>query len=221
MKLKIHFLFSTMLMMIFLSSCNKHDFNYPAGTVGSSKIVSFPTVAINGSRLVIINQNGSFTDSGATATVNGAAVQYTTSGTVDASTPGVYMLTYSAQSTPPGYSSSDWRTVVVIGSDVSANDFSGTYLRSATGVTSTWTKTASGVYTVENAGGATAGVGLEVIAVNYTGTKITIPQQISSDYGGQVSSASESYSLTPAPPTYSWIFFAPNYGTSLRTFVKQ
>jgi len=146
--------------------------------------------------LVIIDQGGTFSDSGATAIVNGASVQYTVTGSVDPNTPGVYMLSYSAQSTPPGYSSSDWRTVVVIGSDVSANDFSGTYLRSATGITSTWTKTAEGVYSVENPGGATVGVGLKVIAVNYTGTKITIPQQISPDYG-QVSSASESYNLTP------------------------
>jgi hypothetical protein len=220
MKLKIISLISCLFAICVLFSCNKHDFNYPEGTVGISKIVSFPAISIIGSHLVIIDQGGTFSDSGATAIVNGASVQYTVTGSVDPNTPGVYMLSYSAQSTPPGYSSSDWRTVVVIGSDVSANDFSGTYLRSATGITSTWTKTAEGVYSVENPGGATVGVGLKVIAVNYTGTKITIPQQISPDYG-QVSSASESYNLTPLPVTYSWIFFAAGYGTSLRTFVKQ
>jgi hypothetical protein len=220
MKLKIISLISCLLAICILFSCNKHDFNYPEGTVGISKIVSFPTVSTIGSHLVIIDQGSTYSDSGATATVNGTTVQFTVSGSVDATTPGVYMLNYSAQSTPPGYSASDWRTVVVIGNDVSINDFSGTYVRSATGVSSTWTKTADGVYSVENPGGATAGVGLKVIAVNYTGTKITIPQQISPDFG-TVSSASESYNLTPLPVTYSWIFFAPNYGTSLRSFVKQ
>jgi hypothetical protein len=122
---------------------------------------------------------------------------------------------------PQGFSATDWRTVVVIGNDVAANDFSGTYLRAATGVTSTWTKTASGVYTVENPGGAGVGAGLQVIVVNYTGIQISIPQQESADFGGLVSSEDETYTLTPPPPQYSWIFHATNYGTSLRTFIKQ
>jgi hypothetical protein len=202
-------------------SCNKKDdFNYPAGTVGISKIVYFPAVSIIGQHLVIINQGGTFTDPGVTATLGSATVTPTITGSVDPTTPGVYNLVYSAAD-PQGYSASDFRTVVVIGSDVAANDFSGTYLRAATGVTSTWTKDSTGVYTVENPGGAGAGVGLTVTAVNYTGSSITIPQQPSADYGGVVSSSSETYNATASPVTYSWIFHAPNYGTSLRTFTKQ
>ncbi|HTS44079.1 MAG TPA: immunoglobulin-like domain-containing protein [Puia sp.] len=208
-----------LLALTFLYSCEKTDFNYPPGTVGISKIIYFPSVSINGERLIIMDQGGAFTDPGATAILNGQSVQYTTTGTVDPSTPGVYGLQYTATN-PEGYSASDWRTVVVIGSDVAGNDFSGTYLRAATGVTSTWTKDSSGVYSVENPGGASVGAGLHVIAVNYTGTMISIPHQISPDYG-EVSSSDETYSLTPPPPTYSWVFHAGGYGTSLRTFVKQ
>ena len=102
---------------------------------------------------------------------------------------------------------------------MSTNDFSGVYLRTGF-ATSTWTKTGDGIYSVENPGGAAAGAGLTVVAVNYTGTKIAIPHQISSDFG-EVSSSEESYSLTPAPPTYSWVFHASGYGTQLRDFVKQ
>jgi len=201
-----------------LLSCNKTDFNYPEGTVGSSKIVYFPSIATKGEKLVILNQGDVFTDSGADATLNGQPVQYTTSGTVDVNTGGVYNLTYTATN-PEGFSASDWRTVVVIGNDISANDFSGVYLRAATGITSTWTKTGDGIYSVENPGGS-SGVGLTVIAVNYTGTKIAIPHQISPDFG-EVSSSNENYTLTPAPPSYSWVFHAGGYGTGLRTFVKQ
>jgi Domain of unknown function (DUF5011) len=202
------------------ASCNKgSDFNYPAGTVGISKIIYFPAVSIIGNRLIIIAQGSAYTDPGVTSTLAGANVTPTITGTVDPTTPGVYVINYSA-SNPQGYSASDWRTVVVIGSDVAANDFSGTYLRAATGVTSTWTKDSTGVYTVENPGGASVGAGETVIAVNYTGSMISIPQQISPDFG-EVSSSSETYSATASPVSYSWIFHAGGYGTGLRTFTKQ
>ena len=71
----------------------------------------------------------------------------TTTGSVNTSVPGVYDLTYTAKN-DQGYTASEWRTVVVIGDDVSGNDFSGTYIRTnPTGVNSTWTKVADGVYT--------------------------------------------------------------------------
>lgn len=211
-------IFISALITIFLFACNKTDFDYPPDTVGSSKIIYFPSVTINGERLIIINEGSTYTDPGADAQLNGAPVQYTTTGTVDPTTPGVYDITYTA-SNPQGFSASDWRTVVVIGGDVSTNDFSGVYLRTGF-ATSTWTKTGDGIYSVENPGGAAVGAGLTVVAVNYTGTKIAIPHQISPDFG-EVSSSEESYSLTPAPPTYSWVFHASGYGTQLRDFVKQ
>ena len=216
--MKIRSIICSVFLVSILFSCNKTDFNYPAGMVGSSKIVYFPSVTIKGDRLMIISQGSPFTDPGVDAILNGAPLQYTTSGSVDANTPGIYGLTYTA-SNPEGFSASDWRTVVVIGNDISANDFSGVYLRPATGITSTWTKTGDGIYSVENPGGS-SGVGMTVIAVNYAGTQIAIPHQISPDFG-EVSSSNESYSLTPAPPTYSWVFHAGGYGTALRTFVKQ
>jgi len=215
--MKIKILFLSLFAVAVLASCKKDDFNYPAGTVGISKIINFPTIAIKGDRLFIINQGTTYTDPGVTAILAGAPTQYTTSATVSTSQGGVYNLVYTA-SNPEGYKATDWRTVVVIGSNAAGNDFSGTYLRAATGVTSTWTKTAPGVYNVENPGGAVAGAGLNVIAVNYSGTSITIPKQDSPDFG-IVSSASESYTTAP-PATYKWIFFAIGYGTGLRTFVK-
>jgi len=218
LKMKIISIIFSIFLMSILFSCNKTDFNYPTGTVGGSRIVYLPSVTIKGDRLLIINQGATFTDPGADALLNGAPVQFSTTGTVDVNTPGIYDLTYSA-SNPQGFSASDWRTVVVMGNDISTNDFSGVYLRAATGVTSTWTKIGDGIYSVENPGGS-SGVGLTVVAVNYTDTKIAIPHQISPDFG-EVSSSNETYTLTPAPPKYSWVFHAGGYGTALRTFTKQ
>jgi surface protein with Ig-like domain len=218
--MKIKIILVLLIAIIVNASCNKgSDFNYPAGTVGISKIVYFPLVSTIGARLMIIPQGSSFTDPGVDATLNSQPVTPTITGSVDPTTPGVYVINYSA-SNPQGFSASDFRTVVVIGTDVAANDFSGTYLRAATGVTSTWTKDSTGVYTVENPGGAGVGAGETVIVVNYSGSLISIPQQISPDFG-LVSSSSETYNATASPVTYSWIFHAGGYGTSLRTFTKQ
>jgi hypothetical protein len=216
---------STQLFICFFAiagvlSCKKqNDFNYAPGTVGISKIVYFPSIAIKGDRLIILNEGGTYTDPGVTALLNGNSTQYSTAGSVNTSMPGVYVLSYTAVN-PQGFSASDFRTVVVIGNDVAGNDFSGTYARTSNNVTSTWTKTSNGVYTVENPGGATSGVGDTVTVVNYSGTSgIAIPQQIAPAVG-QVSSSNASYSLTPSPQ-YSWVFNAGGYGTSLRTFIKQ
>jgi hypothetical protein len=216
----------SLFLLAGMVSCNKddNDFNYPEGTVGISKIVYFPAVAIKGEHLIILKQGDTYTDPGVTATLNGQPAQFTTSGTVNTAVPGVYNLTYESKN-PEGYAASDWRSVVVIGNDVSANDFSGTYLRAATGVTSTWTKIANGVYQVENPGGAAVGAGYNTIVVNYTGNKIKMPKQFATDpstgSAGIVSTTSETYNATATPPNYSWIFLAGGYGTGSRTFEKQ
>ncbi|HEY2721779.1 MAG TPA: immunoglobulin-like domain-containing protein [Chitinophagaceae bacterium] len=224
--MKIISIFISVFILGSLFSCNKTDFNYPAGTVGESKIVFFAAINTNGDKIVAVNEGTGYTDPGATATLNGAAAQYTTSKVIDASTaPGVYTINYTA-SNPQGFKANDFRIVVVIPSamvndpTVQSNDFSGTYLRAATGITSTWTKIGIGTYAVENPGGAGGGAGLPVIVENTSGNAITIPDQQSPYFGSEVSSSGESYDPTP-PATYSWIFLASGYGTGVRTFVKQ
>ncbi len=203
---------------IFYSCNKKDDFNYPEGTVGSSKILYYPSVTINGEHLIIIKQGDTYTDPGVTSLLNGQPTPAPANTTVNTETPGIYNIVYEAKN-PEGYSASDWRTVVVLDNEVAANDLSGNYLRAATGVLCTWTKTAAGIYTVENPGGAGVGAGLTVIAVNYSGNKIAIPKQVSADFG-VVSSSTESYDPT-SPATIKYVFIAGGYGPSVRTFVKQ
>src|SRR4051794_6203618 len=127
MKMK-RILIATIIATITFASCNKTDFNYPEGRVGISRIIYYPEVTTQGQQLLIINQGATFTDPGASATINGQPAQYTTTGSVNTAVPGVYNLTYTAQN-PEGYTASSSRAVVVVGTDVASNDFSGTYMR--------------------------------------------------------------------------------------------
>jgi Bacterial surface protein, Ig-like domain len=223
MKINISLFFFSLLLLLGISCNKKDDFNYPKDTVGSSKIVYFPLISTNGEKVMAVTQNGTYTDPGATATVNGVAAEFTTDGAVDTGTPGIYTIIYTAKNAE-GFSKTDWRMVVVVPTAaandpvVAANDFSGVYLRGATGVTSTWQKVANGVYKVENPGGS-SGVGLYVVVTNYSGTDIEIPDQNAPDFG-EVSSTNASYSVGP-PASYSWIFNAGGYGAGVRSFVKQ
>lgn len=198
-------------------SCKKDKIISTPDEVGISKVTYFPILTVAGDPIIAVANGGTFTDPGVTAKAGSSNVPVTTSGTVNTSQDGVYSLSYTAVN-KDGFSASASRTVVVYTTmpDAVANDFSGTYLRSATGVNSYWTKLAPGVYIVANPGGAASGAGLTVIAFNKTGTSITVPSQRSSD--GNTSSASN---ITFTPAQYSWIFLNPGYGTGLRTFVKQ
>ena len=230
--MKIRSIFFCIFIIFGFFSCQKNDFNYPAGTVGSSKIIYFPSIATIGSKVVAFVQGSAYTDQGATATLNGTTATYTTNPMITSSTaPGVYDVIYTAANAQ-GFTASDFRVVVVIPSSmasdpvVSSHDFSGTYTRAATGATSTWTKIGPGTYTVENVGGATSGVGLIGIAENTSGFNIVIPPQTSPYYGGTISTSDKSsdpggtpVTYNPGPPAhYAWEFNAPNYGTSVRTF---
>jgi hypothetical protein len=209
-----------LIIPVLLFSCEKTEtFNNTDTEVGHSKVVFFPTIETKGNRLTIINQGASYTDAGANAIINGGPNPFTTSGTVNTAVPGIYILRY-ATSNPEGFSVADFRTVVVIGNDVSGKDFSGTYARYVSGApngqTSTWTKTANGVYTVVNPGGAT---GVTATAVNYSGNNIAVPLQLTSV--GEFSSQGGVYNPTAVPPQYQWVIINATYGTAVRTFIKQ
>ncbi|MDH7461918.1 DUF5011 domain-containing protein [Chitinophagaceae bacterium 26-R-25] len=206
-----------------LGACRKYSPVESDTHVGISKITYYPIISTNGEYLIILDQGAAYTDAGATATVNGQPITPVVSGSVNTAVPAVYNLTYTATN-DDGFSATDWRTVVVIGNDVASNDYSGSYARDVNGLLSTWTKTAKGVYNVDNPGGAGVGFGYVIKVVNYTGSKIAIPKQYATDPDGVVgivSGASETYNATATPPKYSWSFLAGGYGTQVRNFVKQ
>ena len=205
-----------------LSSCNKDSFNYPPGYVGISKITSYPIITLTGNAYLAVPVGGTYTDPGVSAKAGSADVKVVTTGTVDASTVGVYLITYTATNTD-GFSATANRYVAVYSTDVTAqaNDFSGDYARSTNGSIATWTKIAPGVYTVFNPGGA-PGTNLTVIVFNQTGNQIFIPDQIAG--GSPTSSAHESTTPGATPGTisqYKMEIVNPGYGTSIRTFNLQ
>jgi Domain of unknown function (DUF5011) len=218
-KMKISFSSVVVILLIVSGaiSCNKYDFNYPPDMVGESTVVYYPIIvtnATNDTRVQYINKGDSYVDSGATATLNNIPSPYTTDGKVDPSTPGVYVLTYTAAN-PQGFTATDFRTVVVMDNDIAANDFSGTYTRSSNGSTSTWTLLSPGIYSLENPSGNVGYDGDFVILVNYSGTKFAIPYQ-KSDVYGLPSSANAAWSVVGS--AYSYIFVS--FGSNTRSFSK-
>jgi hypothetical protein len=211
------------LAFLFSGCAKEEDISNTADKVGVSRVVFFPVIATKGDRLVIINQGQTYSDAGAVATLGDKTVPYTTTGSVNTATPGIYTLSYTAIN-DDGFSASDFRSVAVIGNDVSTNDYSGAYARyvggTPNGQSSTWTKTAPGVYTVINPGGA---AGVTATAVNYSGNLIAIPPQLTEAglFSTEISATSGIYYPTPAPAKYEWSIVNPGYGTALRTFVKQ
>jgi len=213
------------LALGFLASCNKPDIIDNNEQVGISKITYYPILTLQGAEYVTVAKGAAFTDPGATAEAGGATVPVTTSGTVDANTPGVYVVNYIATN-KDGFSASAKRFVVVYSTDetAAANDFSGNYARSTNGSIATWTKIGPGVYQVFNPGGA-PGTNLTVIAFNPTGFIINVPPQ--TDSGGTTTSCTNAsggadITYNPGPPAqYQWHVVNPGYGTSLRTFNKQ
>jgi len=149
MKNKI-ILFSVLVMAAF-NSCNKDTVHNTADHVGISKVTHYVVLKLKGESIMSVVTGGSFADPGADATENGETAQYSTSGSVDVSTPGLYILTYSAVN-KDGFSSSVSRTVVVIAAHEDPGvDISGSYdyVGSST-YSSTVTKVAEGVYTTDN-----------------------------------------------------------------------
>jgi hypothetical protein len=213
------------IVSAFLVSCNEPDFVDNDQQVGISKVTYYPTVTLQGDAYMYVAKGGTFTDPGATAEAGGATVPVTTSGTVNTSTVGVYVLTYTATNTD-GFSASGNRWVAVYDTDAgaAANNYAGNYARTTNGSVAVWTKVAPGVYQVFNPGGA-PGTNLTLIAFNPTGNIINVPPQVANDGGvykctNAAGGADITYNAGP-PASYAWKVINPGYGTSTRTFIKQ
>lgn len=203
-----------------LFSCNKDTINNTADKVGISKVTYFPVLTMSGAGVMAVPNGGTFTDPGVTAKAGDADAPVVISGTVNTDQDGVYTVKYTATNTD-GFSATIYRTVAVYTTDAgaAAHDLSGSYLRGATGVLSTWDKLAPGTYLVTNPGGAGSGAGLTIVVFNPTGYTVHAPAQRSSD--GNTSSTSNETFTPGSPDQYKWVFLNPGYGTGSRSFVKQ
>jgi len=217
MKKNIFLLLSLAALLLF--ACNKYDVHNTDEQVGNSRVTHFPVLSLKGDQYMAVALGSTFVDPGITAKEGSADITYTTSGSVNTNTEGVYPLTYTAVN-KDGFPANIGRIVIVYSTESGAasNDLSGTYVRSSNGVSSTWSRIAPGVYLVINPGGA-PGFTTKAIVFNSAGYTIHMPAQAIDD-GSTMTTSDEIYTIG-SPTKYVWKIVNPGYGTALRTFVKQ
>ncbi len=109
----VKFLFAFLSVSLIFAGCKK-DYNV------ASKATFWPELTRNGDALEIITVGDVYTDDGAVATVNGSPIPVIVDNQVDASTPGVYPVFYSAFNTD-GIAARSTRTIVVVPNVVLVN----------------------------------------------------------------------------------------------------
>jgi hypothetical protein len=157
------------------SSCEKDEIHNTDTKVGISDVTVYPVLTMAGSPYVSIVQGGTYTEAGVTAKEGTSTINVTTTGSVNTSQPGLYVITYSATN-KDGFPATISRTVVVLPAHENAGvDLSGKYDYVAGGYTSTVTKVAEGVYTTDNAWSAATVI--PIVFISLDGLTITVPNQ--------------------------------------------
>lgn len=199
------------VMALLLPGCEKDD-----ETANVSFVTTYPVVTLLGDQWEVLQVGETFNDPGIEAFEGETAIDFTTSGSVDTSVPGVYVLTYTAVN-EDGFSASVVRYVGVITPEAAAIDLSGQYQRNAgVGGISTVTQIEPGLFETDNVGGvADPGPATTVRFYHYDVGLLGVPLQ---DVQGSPFSATDA-TVIPGV-SYSWIVINPGYGAALRTFVK-
>src|SRR4051794_24883545 len=147
----VKFLIIVFISVVLVSGCKKTTENV------TTKVVEphYPTITLNGQEIIRVPVNGSYTETGAVGkddqtgdTTNLEPI----SNDVNLSESGLYTVQYLTKNSD-GYETAATRYIAVT-SVVNPVDYSGTYLRAATGAKAIVTKVDNGVYKVQNPGGA-------------------------------------------------------------------
>lgn len=141
-KIYISALFLLLLLSIALFSCDDDD------TEDISRVTYYAILELQGGQFMSIPVNSTFIDPSCIGTLKGSTVQLDETGTVDATTPGVYRIDY-AYTNSDGFAASTFRYVGVIDAAAAAQDLSGTFLRTMYGPNpggdiAYWTKVSDG-----------------------------------------------------------------------------
>ncbi len=205
-------------------------------SMGVSKVVTYPTIAVKGDIAQTVPVGGSYVDKGCIVMegTTDLSSKIKTTGSVNAATPGVYTITYTYKSEGKIYPKDSLtlqarRYVGVVDAAASAMNISGSYRRNAGALGFATMKKLGypGLYTNNNPGGATSngtatGTSVDNIVLyvfQTTSTTLVVPSQESSV--GEFSCTGGIYDASGASPLYKWACVNPGYGTSSRTFVKQ
>lgn len=210
---------ATALVLLLVAGCKKED-QYPSKTV----TVTYPTINLKGDQVVILHTGDTYSDAGATLVddISGASSDIeAVDNPVDPSTPGVYMVTFTAKNAN-GFETIKQRPVIV--TDVSDSwDLTGTYARTANGVEVHVTKIGRGAYTIDNVGGVAASSPqfiFQVYMAQLDDATIEVPAQYIAD-GSVLDCVNETLTAQPGDTSFSYIVDNPSFGTSTRTFAKQ
>ncbi len=161
---------SLLCLLIFLASCSE-------AKLIQSEVTIFPSFEIE-EPYQIIQTGSSFTDSGVKALAGTDELAFTTSGTVNTATPGVYRLDYSATNAD-GFDGTAFRYVTVLDDPdfVKTSDLSGSYTRDTNSAhVMTLTKVADGVYHADD---ILPTNNIAVFIFHVSGTEVIIPRQSS------------------------------------------
>lgn len=201
-----------LVLAVCFTSCSYED---PIG----SKVTVYPIITLNGDAITVITEGATFSDPGAVATIGDEEVELTKTGTVDANTPGVYNLYYSAVN-EDGFSAEKRRIVIVLSAAPSTVDLSGTFYRN--GNPNNVVRIADRVYTADNAGGLSLSdpsILIKFTFYNIDDTRIYAPYQ--EDVSATGIDVETNIGTIISPDNFTWVLYASaTYGTAVRNFIR-
>ena len=210
---------------LIFAGCKKNDAVPSTG----SFTVSYPTITVSGNPYYSIAVGGSLPN--ITATAYDSFYRESTSvivdqSTLDANTPGLYAVTISSKNK---YGMTAYSTVYVGVTNISASlDLTGTYIRTVAPANPNRvahiSKVANGMFLTDNGGGvdvtdATTGPLVSAVFMVTDPTTIDFGTQLTS--AGSWSAGNEALSLAVGDTTIAYSVVNSNFGTQVRTFVKQ
>lgn len=204
----------TFLSLFVLAACEKED------TKDVSTTLRVPVLELKGDEFMSVAVGASFAEPGAQYTgEDGSTVTLQpASNTVNTAAPGIYEVTYT-QKSASGIFESEATRLVAVTYQQNPVDYSGTYVRTTTGVSAIVTRVAPGFYRVQNPGGAPGHEAAVVYFIETALNQFMGPLQHEESLGvGDL----EIVDIQFTPTGASWrIINNPYYGTGTRTFVKQ
>lgn len=175
--MKKRYAFILIAFVALISSCKKDPIINTHDEVGISKVTYYPNFTFTGNDVISIVQGTAFIDPGVKASAGGKDIPVITTGTVDASTVGLYILTYTATNVD-GFSATASRTVVVIpAAEVPGVDLSGEYMTTGGTPNATINKVASGVYFTTNCWGNGSAAIIPAYFICTDGATVIVPLQ--------------------------------------------
>ncbi|HEX2533604.1 MAG TPA: DUF5011 domain-containing protein [Chitinophagaceae bacterium] len=174
------------LCLLVFAGCEKADeINNTEDRIGHSRVTRFPVFTMEGDEFISIVKGGTYTEPGVTAAEGASALTVTTTGTVDASTPGVYELTYSATN-KDGFAASVTRTVAVLPEAEQAGvNIAGNYANTGSfSYVAVMKKLAPGFYVADNVWGGGSAAIIPAYILTTDGKNLLVPESYLSPYGG-------------------------------------